>query len=133
MNTVKQEFAKQLREAMIREGYEAIPSVLEREFNLRCWGRSVSLHGVRRWLRGETMPTEDKLLVLAEWLKIEPQALRFGSEKIKKIRANQQRWQEAIQHQERETFEAFLALPSPQKKIVREVILTFAKAQRASP
>jgi hypothetical protein len=36
-------------------------------------------------------------------------------------------WQEAIQHQERETFEAFLALPSPQKKIVQEVILAFAK------
>jgi len=131
MNTVKQEFAKQLREAMIRERYEAIPSVLEREFNLRCWGRSVSLHGVRRWLRGETLPTEDKLLVLAEWLKIEPQALRFGAKKISKIKESQQRWQEAIRHQEREVFEAFMALPPPQKKIVREVILAFAKTQRA--
>ncbi|WP_198674898.1 hypothetical protein [Rhodoferax ferrireducens] len=28
---------------------------------------------------------------------------------------------------ERETFDAFLKLPAPQRKIIREVILTFAK------
>lgn len=28
---------------------------------------------------------------------------------------------------ERETFDAFLQLPAPQRKLVREVILTFAK------
>ena len=33
--------------------------------------------------------------------------------------------------QDREVFEAFLNLPAPQKKIVCEVILAFAKAQQA--
>ena len=31
-------------------------------------------------------------------------------------------------HSERETFNAFLQLPAAQRKIIREVILTFAKA-----
>jgi hypothetical protein len=38
-----------------------------------------------------------------------------------------------VGYQEREVFEAFLALPAPQKKIVREVIQTFAKAYPAEP
>lgn len=36
----------------------------------------MTLHGVRRWLRGETIPSEDKLIVLARRLRIEPQVLR---------------------------------------------------------
>ena len=61
-------FAQRLREAMIRAGYEPRPAVLEREFNQRYWGRPMTLHGVRRWLQGETLPTQNKLLTLAEWL-----------------------------------------------------------------
>ena len=30
----------------------------------------------------------------------------------------------------RETFDAFLQLPAPQRKLIREVILTFAKAHQ---
>lgn len=128
MKPVKKEFAKRLREAMIQAGYEPKPAVLEREFNLRCWGRPVTLHGVRRWLLGETFPTADKMLVLAEWLKIDPQQLRHGDETSKRMREKQTRMEQAINHQEREIFEAFLSLPSPQKKIIREVILAFAKS-----
>jgi len=54
-------------------------------------------------------------------------ALKLKS-KLRKIT----RWNESIGYQEREIFEAFLALPPPQRKIVREVILTFAKATAAT-
>lgn len=129
MKTVKQQFAQRLREAMQRAGYEPRPAVLEREFNLRYWGKPMTLHGVRRWLLGETMPDEDKLVVLAEWLDIEPQQLHFGTEVATRTRDRQARWEAATQHRERETFEAFLALPEPQKRVVREVIraLTITK------
>jgi len=40
-------------------------------------------------------------------------------------------FEEGIGYQEREIFEAFLALPPPQRKTVREVILAFAKAFEA--
>ncbi|MFZ2629622.1 MAG: hypothetical protein WAX67_12190 [Rugosibacter sp.] len=39
------------------------------------------------------------------------------------------RWDEGVGHLEREVFETFLSLPTAQRKIVREVILAFAKAQ----
>jgi len=37
METANQKFAKRLRAAMEKAGYEPKPAVLEREFNLRYW------------------------------------------------------------------------------------------------
>lgn len=124
----KTEFAKRLQAAMAAAGYEPRPAVLEKNFNSRYWGRSVTFQAVSRWLRGEAIPSQEKLQVLADWLKVEPHVLRYGEQAIKSIRAKQKRWDEGIDYQERELFEAFLALPAPQRKIVREVIQTFAKA-----
>jgi len=128
MENSNQKFAKRLREAMQAAGYEARPSVLEREFNLRYWGKPMTLHGVRRWLLGESLPKQEKLLLLAEWLNIPPQELRFGLEVEKRVQQQRARWDEGIGYQEREIFEAFLRLPVPQRKVVREVILAFAQA-----
>lgn len=129
MTDAKKQFAKRLKQAMKDAGYEAKPSVLEREFNLHYFGsRPMTLHGVRRWLLGETIPAQDKVLALARWLRIEPQALLFGEEPALTVKDERGRWEQAVTHQERETFEAFMALPAAQKKIVREVILAFAKA-----
>lgn len=123
----KLEFARRLREAMQRAGYPLRPIVLEREFNTRYWGRSVTLQAVRRWLRGEAIPSQDKLQVLAEWLKLEPQVLRYGEGVAKSVQEYRERWEDKMSHLERETIDAFLQLPAPQRKVIREVILTFAQ------
>lgn len=123
----KAEFAQRLTDAMARAGYALRPVVLEREFNTRYWGRSVTLQAVRRWLRGEAIPSQEKLQVLADWLKVEPQILRFGEQVSHSIQQQKQRWDEGVSYLERETFDAFLKLPAPQRKLIREVILTFAK------
>ncbi len=125
----KTEFAERLRDAMTTAGYPVRPSVLEKEFNSRYWGRSVTFQAVSRWLRGEAIPSQEKLQVLADWLGVEPHVLRFGAGPIKAIREKAKRWDEGIGHLEREVFETFLSLPTVQRKIVREVILAFAEAQ----
>jgi transcriptional regulator with XRE-family HTH domain len=130
MKNAKELFADRLRDAMKAAGYDPKPAVLEREFNTRYWGKAMTLHGVRRWLRGETMPTHDKLLVLAEWLAVSPQQLGFGDEIARKSQERRARWDSGIGYQDRDIFEAFLKLPVPQRKILREVILAFAKAQQ---
>ena len=129
----KAEFAQRLTDAMTRAGYALRPVVLEREFNTRYWGRSVTLQAVRRWLRGEAIPSQDKLQVLADWLKIEPEVLRFGEAVRNSVQQHRQRWDEGLGYLERETFDAFLKLPAPQRKLIREVILTFAKVHEAAP
>ena len=130
MQNAKNMFANRLRDAMKAAGYEPKPAVLEREFNTRYWGKPMTLHGVRRWLRGETLPTHEKLLVLAEWLGVPPQQLNFGDEIQRKVEQRRSRWDSGIGYQDRDIFEAFLKLPIPQRKLIREVILTFAKVHQ---
>lgn len=128
MTDAKQQFATRLKRAMEAAGYEAKPAVLEREFNLRYMGSPLTLHGVRKWLVGESIPSADKITVLAEWLKADAGQLRTGRMSTGAIHEKRKSWVEQVPHHDRETFEAFLALPTPQRKIVREVILAFAKA-----
>lgn len=130
MQNAKTMFADRLRDAMKAAGYEVKPAVLEREFNTRYWGKAMTLHGVRRWLRGETRPTHEKLLVLAEWLAVSPQQLGFGDEIYRKVEQRRARWDSGVGYQDQEIFEAFLKLPIPQRKLIREVILTFVKVHQ---
>lgn len=120
-------FAERLAAAMRAAGYEARPSVLEAQFNTRYWGKPVTYQAVTRWLRGEAIPAQDKLQVLADWLNVEPHVLRFGEGPIKAIREKRKRWDEGIGYQEREVFEAFLSLSAAQRKAVREIILGLAR------
>lgn len=124
----KLEFSKRLIDAMQQQGYKAEAAVLEREFNLRHFGKSMTLHGVNKWLKGESIPPYEKIITIAEWLKIPPEELTFGVAVKEKIAQENKRWNEEVGYQEREIFEAFLALPTPQRKVVREVILAFKKA-----
>lgn len=128
----KSEFSRRLRQAMVDAGYAASPTVLEREFNLRWFGQSISNQAAWNWLNGKSIPTQDKIQVLAEWLKVEPEVLRFGEQVRQAVRSHHQRWAEGIGHLEREALDAFLQLPAPQRKLIREVILTFAQVHAAA-
>jgi hypothetical protein len=133
MNKAKLEFSQRLLAALERAGVPARPTVIEREFNQRYWGKPITLHAARFWLRGETFPTHDKLLCLAEWLGVEPQTLRYGDEIPKAVREKRKRWDEGVGYQEREIFELFLKLPVPQRKLAREVIVALARANGVLP
>lgn len=124
----KADFAARLKAAMLEAGYEARPAVLEREFNQRYWGRSVTFQAVRHWLRGETVPEQDKLQVLAEWLNVEPQHLRFGDGVSGRVRERKARWEEAFSAEERALFDAYLLLPVEKRKLFCEVMKTFVTA-----
>ena len=123
----KLEFSERLRAAMQAQRLDVSASVLEREFNKHWLATPVRRQTAWKWLNGETIPTQDKLQELAKVLKVEPQHLRFGEGVLRHLRVEQKRWDEGAGYLERETFDAFLKLPAPQRKIIREVIMTFAK------
>lgn len=133
MNKIRAEFAQRLLAALERAGVPPKPAVIEREFNQRYWGKPITFHAARLWLRGETLPSQDRLLCLAEWLGVEPQTLRYGDEVPKTVRARRKAWDEGVGYQEREIFELFLRLPVPQRKVAREVIVALAKANGVLP
>lgn len=122
MQQASKEFATRLRALMEAEGYEPRPAVLEREFNERFWGKSITFQTASSWLRGMSIPTQDKLEVIAEWLKVEPQVLRYGDKAAKGIRDARTAWPGALPAPDRAAIEAYLALPRAQRKLVRELV-----------
>lgn len=68
---------------------------------------------------------------MAKWLAVTPQYLHYGDEIQHKVQERRARWDSGIGYEDRDIFEAFLKLPIPQRRIIREVILTFAKVHVA--
>ena len=133
----KEKFATNLRRILIEKGYEPKASVIEREFNLRHYGKTIGLHAVARWLRGEGLPSLARLQTLAKWLEIDIQEL-VSNEKAyqvakleKKKEPNKHIWESAASYQDQTLFQMFLNLPQEQKKVVREVIMAMDKAYRS--
>jgi CheY-like chemotaxis protein len=72
-------FRERLAKALQFAGYpHDSPTQLAREFNFRFSGRPVTIHAARKWLVGESIPTQDKLRILAQWLGVTAEWLRFG-------------------------------------------------------
>lgn len=120
-------FADRLRAAMIGAGLEPKAAVLERGFNQHFYGEPMTLHGVARWLKGQTVPPYTKVAALAKWLKVPVESL-YGAGGRHTAEEARPKFGPEIGYQERELFEAFLKLPAPQRRMVREIILAFAKS-----
>lgn len=76
----RQAFSTRLKLALASAQFPLRPSVLAREFNLRARGMEVTPHGARKWLVGEAFPSQQRLLVLANWLNVQMAWLRFGTQ-----------------------------------------------------
>ncbi|TCS35828.1 hypothetical protein EDC30_109127 [Paucimonas lemoignei] len=50
---------------------------IAREFNVRSPDK-VTIHGVRKWLKAESIPAQGHLRVLSDWLGVDAAWLRFG-------------------------------------------------------
>ena len=130
-----QAFADRLRQALDSAGVRASPTVVANGFNLRYWGRSITPHTARNWLLGQSLPTQDKLVVLAEWLQVSPDELRFGKA------ASGHRLSEAaprfehLDMADREMISRYLSLTPAERKTVREVVaaMTVAAGARTRP
>ena len=126
MSDEKQAFSRRLAGAMQAKGYEPKPGVLHKLFNSHYRGRSVAFSTASKWLRGLALPEQDKLQVLASVLGVEPQVLRFGGKpRVGEAKTN---WAEAMGPQDRAMVDAFLSLPAPQRRLVRDLVAALAGA-----
>ncbi len=123
-----QAFSERLRKALEAMGVRPSPTVVANEFNLRYWGRSITPHTARNWLLGQAMPTQDKLVVLAEWLQVSPDELRFGKTSSALRLADADPEFEQLDMADREMIKRYLSLPKAERKTVREVVAAMALA-----
>lgn len=120
--TETQAFAQRLRLALEACAVRVSPTVVANEFNLRYWGRSITPHTARNWLLGKAIPTQDKLRVLAEWLQVSPDALRFGQASAAHLAKDADGQFENLNLADREMLSRYLALSVAERKTVRDVV-----------
>jgi transcriptional regulator with XRE-family HTH domain len=113
---------------MTAAGMEISGTELERAFN-RKWDKTpISVQAAWNWINGRAAPRTDKLQVLAKLLRVDPHALLYGAAKPLTAAERRREWEDRLTYAERESIEAFLRLPTPQRLVVRDVIEAFAKA-----
>ena len=75
----RNDLSERLKTALRNSDYSPdSPTQLSREFNVRFTGRPITVHAARKWLFGESIPTQEKLRTLAQWLGVQAEWLRFG-------------------------------------------------------
>jgi AraC-like DNA-binding protein len=66
--TEPQAFAQRLRAALTAADVAVSPTTVQRKFNAVSGDAPVSVHAVRKWIMGESIPTQRRIQVLARWL-----------------------------------------------------------------
>lgn len=71
---------------------------------------------------GKAIPTQDKLRVLADWLQVSPDALRFGLGGVANLVKDADGQFENLNLADREMLSRYLALSVAERKTVRDVV-----------
>ncbi len=90
-------------------------------------GTPLPFQGVRRWLKGEALPSDDKLEVLADWLKVDKRYLRFGAGEKQVKTLTKPSILSQLTTEEIEILKVFLSLDARKRKVVAEVIKALAE------
>lgn len=131
--TETEAFAQRLKQALDASAVRASPTVVANEFNLRYWGRSITPHTARNWLLGKAIPTQDKLRVLADWLQVSPDELRFGRTGGVVRAAEATMDPASLSMADREMLSRYLGLDVNDRKTVREVVTALSVAASHKP
>lgn len=114
----RQGFTKRLNDALQKSGRSNSPSALAVEFNARFSGPRVHLSSCRKWLMGDAIPTQEKLVVLAQMLGVTSDWLRFGDI----TRAMEQNSPTAFNKQELALLADFARLPQRDQQLLKKLV-----------
>ena len=120
-------FAKQFTIALLSKGIKPSPKVVATEFNLHLNTNIAKPHTVRKWLLGITQPRTEMLLLLAEWLSLEPQDLLTDKQVPKDLKS---KVSFEFDFTDQEVISKYLAMTVKEKITVRLVIDAIAEKQR---
>ena len=110
------DFSVRLLSALDDAGVRKSATVVANIFNQKYWGKSITSHTARSWMVGTSIPMQDKLVVLSDWLKLSPHELRFGLEKGDSSEFG------SLNLQDREMLRRYIPLSPTNKNMVREIV-----------
>jgi transcriptional regulator with XRE-family HTH domain len=84
----RQQFSERLKKEFTRMGLPlSSPTQIANEFNSRYPANKIAAQTVRKWLLSDAIPTQAKLMCLAEWIDVSSEWLRFGTGKRRVTKA----------------------------------------------
>ena len=122
------EFAKRLEQALKAKAIRNSPTVLANLFNSEFDGRSVTPHTARNWLLGKSIPTQEKLVLLARMLGTSSEQLRYGrnSEKTLMV-SNQDGTETELSISQQQFVKDYLQLSISKQKLVSDLVIELAE------
>ena len=121
-------FAERLRLALKGVGIRPSPTLVANEFNLRYWGKSVTTNTARNWLLGKSIPMQDKLRVLADWLHVSADELRYGTLAPTFKTQDSGTDMSVLTMQDRDMLARYMTLSLADRKTVCDVVVALAVA-----
>ena len=120
---IYKEFAARLEQAMTVKSIKHSPTVLAKLFNTEFDGKAVTIHTVRNWTLGLSMPTHDKLAYLAKLLDTSAEHLRYGrhSEKTLMI-SNADGIEVELTVSQQQLVRKYIMLSASQQRLVNDLV-----------
>jgi len=126
-NSKHADFAKRLAIELKKINIDPSPKSVAYAFNQHYKTTSAKPHTVRKWLLGITQPRTEMLLLLAEWLNLEPQDLLTDKQAPKDLK-NKISFE--FDFTDQEVISKYLAMTVKEKITVRLVIDAISEKQR---
>lgn len=123
----KKLFAERLTQALLEDKHPISPTYLSKEFNFRYDGQPISVQSANNWLLGKAIPSQDKLSLLALWLNVSKQWLRFGDQNP----VDETSVLTQSQTLEFDYFLKFKGLKSVHKEIIKNLIDEFSQINQS--
>jgi len=117
------EFAARLEQAMKAKSIKHSPTVLGNLFNAEFDGRAVTPHTARNWILGKSLPTQDKLVVLAKLLDTSAEQLRYGRHSEKTLTLmNADGSETLITRSQQQLVRKYISLNKVQQRLVSDLV-----------
>lgn len=118
-------FARKLTALLHAKGIEPSPMIVASEFNLHLKSNVAKAHTVRKWLLGVSKPSSTMLVLLADWLNIDPKHLLITPKD-----ANLSKVSFEFEFTDQEVISKYLAMTIKEKITVRLVIDAISEKHR---
>ena len=119
-------FSDRLKAALVAANQPTGASAFARAYNLRADGATVTTHGVRKWLKGEAIPTHEKILIIAKWLHVHSSWLRFGDAENSAYDLPAS-MDDDLSTEHLALIHDIAALPLPAQTIIRDIVDSFMR------
>ena len=117
------EFAARLEQAMTAKSIKLSPTVLGNLFNSAFDGRAVTPHTARNWMLGKSMPTQEKMVVLAELLDTSAEQLRYGRHSEKTLTLlNADGIETELTASQQQLVRKYISLNKAQQRLVSDLV-----------